>query len=121
MFSQYFGRAALLPRREAARLDRRQARYAAISLQKMSSENQAELIKSKDTWPILRPNKWESAFGQLRDDQVILTDRKFIALNGLDIVIPRNLVETLARQMIVHIVKPAIHEAHWVRLQVNDA
>ena len=56
VFAQKLGRPALLPGREAACADFRQANQAAISLEQVSAEYQAELIQSKRAGPFCGPD-----------------------------------------------------------------
>src|SRR3984885_8131792 len=121
VFAQKLGRSALLPEREAACDDFRQANQAAISLDQVRAEHQAELVQRKRAGPFCGPDMRQDAFGQLCDDEIVFAYSELVYPDRLDLVIARNLVEAFARHMVMDVVKSAVDRAYRMRFQVYYA
>src|SRR5208337_2300132 len=119
--AQHLGGALRLPRCESAGHGLGQASQAAISLQQMGAEHEAELVYRQHARPVSGRSERQNGLGQLRNDQIVLADAELVILNRLDLMIPRNFIQALARHMIVDVVEAAIEGARETRLQVEDA
>src|ERR1700722_11005957 len=112
VFAQKLGRPALLPGREAARADFRQANQAAISLDQVRTECQAELVQRKRARPFCGSNMRQDVFGQLCDDEIVFAYSELVGPDRLGLVIARNLVEAFSRHMVMDIVKSTVDRAY---------
>src|ERR1700755_2496125 len=73
MLAEQLCRTAFLPRPQAA--DRRHGRFSQsrIFLQKMSPEDQSEMVLGQRAW---LPNMGKEALGQLGDDEILFIERE---------------------------------------------
>src|SRR5580692_3051948 len=115
VLAQKLGRPALLTGREAACGDFRQASQAAISLDQVRAEHQAELVQRKRAGPFRGPNMRQDVFGQLCDDEIVFAYSEPVYPDRLNFMIARDLVKAFARHMVMDIIKSTVDRAYRMR------
>src|SRR5690349_20469053 len=114
-------RPSLLPGGQAAALRQAHSRKAAVSLQNMRAENEAELIECERGCPVARADKRKNVPSELGDDDVILANCELIRANGLSSVVSRDLVEARFRYVIVHVIEAGSDPTDRIGLKIHYA
>jgi hypothetical protein len=85
-----------------------------VPLEKMCSENEAELIESQHREAVLSPKERKDAFGDLGNNQVVFEHRQAIVTYPAIAEIVGNVIESFTRDRIVNVIEGTTCPAPWL-------
>src|SRR5579862_6974058 len=86
----------------------------AIPLQKMRSEDEAELIESQHRETVAPPKERKDAFGDLGHNQIVFEHRQAIVTYPAETEILGNVIESFARDRIMNVIECTSCPAPWL-------
>src|SRR6266850_7614927 len=86
----------------------------------MRSQDETELIKSQRRDTVALSKERKDTFGDLGHNQIVFEYRQAIVTYSAKTEILSNVIESLARNRIVNIIKGTTCPAPWLRIKIND-
>lgn len=91
-----------------------------VPLEKMCSEDKAELIESQQGQSVVAPQEWKDALGDLGHNQIVFEHCQPKVIYPAKTEILGDVIESLARNRIVNVVEGTTGPAPWLRIEIND-
>jgi hypothetical protein len=85
-----------------------------VLLEKMGSEDEAELIESQHRKTVLPPKERKHAFGDLGHNQIVFEHCQAIVTYPANTEVLGNVIESLARDRIVNVIEGTTCPAPWL-------
>lgn len=90
-----------------------------VSLKKMGSQDEAELIQREHRRTVAAAHEWKNTSGDLGNYQVVFEDSETIVVHSAESEIPRDVVEPITRDGVVKVIESTTRPAPWSRSEID--
>jgi hypothetical protein len=91
-----------------------------VPLEKMCSEDEAELIESEHRETVAPPEERKDTFSDLGHNQIVFKHRQAIVTDPAKTEILGNVIESLTRDRIVNVIEGTPCPAPWLGIEIDD-